>query len=107
MALLILMLKTTVLLDKLTLEWLEVDDSKVDRFDIGDDKKIAKKLKKSSKFWKLAKWGKKLSKSGNLPNFSTAKTGPKFLIFDTRTTFNHLWLIFMKALILWYFDLEC
>ena len=59
-----------------------------------------------SKFQKSAK-SKKLSKSGNLPNFDAKDSGPSFLIPKARTTFNRLWLAFTKALILWHFDPEC
>ena len=37
-----------------------------------------------------AKLDKKLSKSGNLTNFDTIKTGSKFLTPDAKTTFNYL-----------------
>ena len=40
------MLKITILLTKLTLKWLGVNDSKVDKFDIDSGEKIAKKLEK-------------------------------------------------------------
>ena len=65
------------------------------------------KTRKLPKFQKLAKSRKKLLKSGNLPNFNAKKNRPSFLILNTRTTFNYLWLAFIKALILQYFDLEC
>ena len=76
-ALFTLMLKTTILLKKLTPKQLGVDDGKVDRFGVGRNgvkhtKKSGKlfKLEKSqsekmSKSRNLAKSGKKLSKSGN------------------------------------------
>ena len=67
----------------------------------------AKKLKKMSKSWNLAKLGKKSSKSGNSTNFNVTEAGPKFLIFDARAAFNCLWLAFTKAPILWYFDSKC
>ena len=35
------------------------------------------------------------------------EAGPSFLIPKARTAFNRLQLAFTKALILWYFDLEC
>ena len=62
------------------------------------------KLEKMSKSWNSAKLRKKLSKSGNSTNFNAIDTGPKFLTPDARTTFNCLWLAFIEALILWYFD---
>ena len=52
----------------------------------------------------LAKSGKKLSKSRNSTNFGAIETGPKFLIFDAKTTFNPLLLAFTKARILWHFN---
>ena len=48
------------------------------------------KCKKLSKSQKLAKLGKKLSKSGNSPNFNIKKNRPSFLIPDTKMVFNHL-----------------
>ena len=62
-----------------------------------------KKLFKSQKSTKL---GKKLSKRWNLSNLDTKKNEPSFLILKARIAFNCLWLIFIKALILWYFDLK-
>ena len=109
------MLKITILLERLTLEWLGIGDNKFDKFCIGGSEKIAKKSRKLknqnlfksrnlkgeklSKSWKLAKSKKKLSKSGNLSNFGITKTRPKFLIFNAKTAFNCLWLLFIKALI--------
>ena len=58
------------------------------------------------KFQKSAKSRQKLSKSGNLPNFDVKENGPSFLTPDARTTFNHLWLAFTKALIFQHFDPE-
>ena len=69
--------------------------------------KLIKKCGKSSKFQKLAKSGKKLSKSGNSSNFDTKKNGPSFLTPNTRMAFNCLRLAFTKAPILWHFDSEC
>ena len=60
-----------------------------------------------SKSQNLAKSRKKLIKSGNSTNFNTIEDGPKFLILDTRIAFNCLWLVFIKASILRYFDLKC
>ena len=48
------------------------------------------KTRKLSKSQKLAKLGKKLSKSGNLPNFDAEENGLSFLIFDAKTAFNCL-----------------
>ena len=93
------MLKTTILLEKLTSRQLKINDNKVNKFDIGSSKEIAKKSKKLLKSQKLAKLGKKLSKSGNLLKSNTKKTGPSFLTSDARTVFNRLWLAFTKALI--------
>ena len=84
----------------------------------GSDESIKKyrklsKTRKSSKSWKLsksqklAKSRKESLKSGNLPNFDIKENGPSFLTPDIKTAFNHLWLAFTKALILWHFDLEC
>ena len=93
-------LKTTVLLKKLTPEQLEIGDGEVNKFGVSGDKKIAKKLRKLFKFQKLAKLGKKLAKNKNSSNFGITKAGPKFLTPNAKTTFNHLWLAFTKALIL-------
>ena len=65
------------------------------------------KIKKLSKSQKSAKSRKKLLKSGNLPNFDTKKKGLNFLTLNIKMAFNYLWLVFTKALILWYFDLKC
>ena len=99
------MLKITISPEKLTFKWLKVGDSELNRFDVGGGKEIAKKLensksKKLCKSQKLAKSEKKLSKSGNSPNFNAIKAGLKFLILDARTSFNCLWLAFIKASIL-------
>ena len=86
--------------------------------EIGDGKggdsiggeELAKKLRKSSKGLKLFKLGnskgknlaksKKLSKSGNSPNFNAKKAGSSFLTPKARATFNRLQLAFIEALIL-------
>ena len=97
------MLKTTVLLQVFAADKVGgVED---------DDKLIEKcgkllKTRKLSKSQKLAKSRKELSKSENLPNFDAKKNKPSFLTLDTKTAFNYLWLAFIKALILWHFDLE-
>ena len=89
------------------------DNSEVDGFGVGRNgvehaKKSGKsKSKKTSKSRNSAKSGKKLSKSGNSTNFDATEDEPKFLTPDTRTAFNHLWLVFTEALILRHFDLEC
>ena len=88
------MLKKTVSPKKLTFKCLKVGDNKIDRFNIGGSKKIAKKLRKSireklPKFWKLAK-SKKLSKSGNLPKFYAKKSRSSFLTPIARIIFNCL-----------------
>ena len=62
------------------------------------------KSKKTFKSQNLAKSRKKLSKSENLSNFGAIKASPKFLIFDAKIVFNCLWLTFIKASILKYFD---
>ena len=49
---------------------------------------------------------KKLPKIGNLPISSIKKVRPNFLTSKTKVAFNHLWLAFTKAPILWYFDLK-
>ena len=48
------------------------------------------KSKKSFKSQNLAKRKKKLSKSGNLPNFDAKEIELSFLTFNTKITFNHL-----------------
>ena len=87
-------------------------NNKVNRFGVGRNgvkhakksRKLFKsgksKSKKMSKSRNLAKSGKKLSKSGNSTNFDATEDGPKFLILNTRTTFNYLRLAFIKAPIL-------
>ena len=58
------------------------------------------KTRKLSKSQKLAKLGKKSLKNGNSPNFGAKKNKLNFLTSNARTSFNHLWLTFTKALIL-------
>ena len=65
------------------------------------------KSEKLSKFRKLAKSGKKLLKSKNSFNFDTKKNGPSFLTLNAKMIFNRLWLVFIKVLIFWYFNLKC
>ena len=48
-ALLILILKTTILLEKSTLKWLGVGDGEVNGFDIGSSMEYAKKSEKMFK----------------------------------------------------------
>ena len=55
---------------------------------------------------KLAK-SKKLSKSGNSPNFGATELGPSFLIPEAKSAFNCLRLAFTKAPIPRHFDPEC
>ena len=114
-----LMLKTTILPERSTLERLGVSDGEVDRFGIGGNgvkhaKKSGKlsksgklKSEKTSKSWNSAKLGKKLSKSGNSTNSDATKNEPKYLTPDARTAFNRLWLAFTEAPILRHFDPEC
>ena len=71
----------------------------------GDDESIKKcgkssKTRKLFKFQKSTKLKKKLSKSGNLPNFNAKKNEPSFLISNAKMAFNYLWLAFTKAPIL-------
>ena len=94
-ALFISILKTIILLKKLTSEWLKVGDNKVNKFGIDSDEEIARKLKnlkgeKLFKSQKLAKLRKKLSKSENLSNFGIIKAGSKFITLNIKTAFNHL-----------------
>ena len=95
---------------------LEVDYNKINGFGVDGSEKIVKKLKKlkSQKLFKsgnlkgkklfksqkLAKSEKKLLNNKNLSNFSAMKTKLKFPIPNTKTAYNHLWLAFIKALIL-------
>ena len=113
------MLKTTILLEKLTPKRLGVGDGKVDGFSVGGNdvehaKKSGKlfksgksKSKKTSKSRNSAKSGKKLSKNGNSTNSDATEDGPKFLTPNARTALNRLWLAFTEAPILWHFDPEC
>ena len=90
-------------------EWLEIGDSKVDRFSVGSNKEIAKKSEKSkgqelsksqkSESKKLAK-SKKPSKIGNLFKFDIKKVGLNILTSNAKMIFNYLRLIFIKASIL-------
>ena len=67
------------------------------------------KLSKSQKLFKSQKSTtskKVLSKSENFSNFNVKENGPSFLTLDARTAFNHLWLAFIKVLILQSFDLK-
>ena len=112
MALLISMLKITIPSKKLIIEWLGVDNNKVNRFGVGKNgvryvrksgkssKSRKSKSKKMSKSQNLAKSRKKLSKNGNFTNFHFIKDELKFLTPDIRTAFNCLQLIFTKAPIL-------
>ena len=99
-ALFILILKTTIQPKKLIPKSLGVSDYKINRFDIGDRVEYAKKSEKTSKSQNLAKSRKILSKSGNLTNFDATEIETKYLTPDARTTFNYLWLAFIKAPIL-------
>ena len=90
-----LILKTIILLEKLTFKKLEIGDDGVHKFGIGSDKKLARKSKKS-KCQKLAKFR---NKSGyrNLSKFAAKEAEPSFLTFETKTTFNCLWSTFTKV----------
>ena len=79
--------------------------NKIDRFKNSYD--LIEKCEKLSKIRKLAKSRMKSSKNRNLPKFNTKKCTPSFLTPETKKTFNYLWLIFTKALILWYFNPKC
>ena len=93
-------------------------NNEVDGFD-GNSVKYGKKSGKSksqklANSQKLSKSGKlksekfkKLSKSGNLPNFDITEARLSFPTLDATTTFNHLRLVFTKASILQYYDLKC
>ena len=59
-----------------------------------------------TKSQKLAKSGKKLSKSGNLSNFNIKENRLSFLTTNARMAFNCLGLALIKALILQHFDSE-
>ena len=106
MALLFLILKTTIPLEKSNLKRLEISNDEINKFGASDDEKIVRKLKKlksqnlsksknlkSKKLFKSrksAKSKKKLLKSENSSNFSAMEVKPKFLIPNTRTFFIHL-----------------
>ena len=90
----------TILLEKSTSKRLEISNDEIDRFDVSNSREIIKKLRKLFKSQKLAKSGKKLLKSENLPNFGITEARRKFLTLDTKITFNYLWLIFTKTPIL-------
>ena len=75
---------------------------------IENNNKLIKKSGKSSKsgkskseklfiFQKLAKSGKKLSKSGNLLKFDATEAGSSFLTSKARAAFNYLQLTFTKT----------
>ena len=70
--------------------------NKVDDFKGGNRSKRMKpktgksESKKLSKSQKLAKSEKKLSKSGNLPNFDAKDHGPSFLTLKAKAAFNRL-----------------
>ena len=74
----------------MTPKWLGVSDSKVNKLGVSGNEKIARKLGKLSKFRKLAKSGKKLTKSVNSLNFGATEAKSKILTPDAKTTFNHL-----------------
>ena len=77
----------------------------------GQETSKSQKLAKSQKLSKSGKSkgekSKKSPKSGNSPNFGATGSGPSFLTPEARSAFNHLWLAFTKAPILWHFDREC
>ena len=96
------MLKITVLSQVLIVNLLfaanEIDDIKVGDESIEKYGKLSK-IRKLFKSQKSAKSKKELSKSGNLSNFDAKKNRSSFLTPDAKTIFNHLWLVFIKALI--------
>ena len=94
------MLKTTIPPERLTPKRLRVGDNKVNRFGVGGNKEIARKLEKLFKSQKSAKLRKKLLKNRNSPNFGASKAKLKFLTSDASIAFNRLWLAFIKAPIL-------
>lgn len=99
------MIKIIILPEKLYFEKLEISDSEINRFSIGDDKKLNKKSGKSksqklSRSQKLVKSGKNLSKNKNSPNFYAKKNKLIFLINKTKSVFNCLRLRFIKTPIL-------
>ena len=96
-------LKTTILLQMLVANKV-LAINKVDDIE-GGNKSIqkCKKLSKTTKLFKsrkLANSKKKLLKSGNLSNFDVKMNALSNLTPNARTTFNRLWLAFIKALIL-------
>ena len=103
------MLKTT---ESCNVSEPEVGNSNIEvmRYGVGGGEELAKKSGKLSKGLKLSKLGnlkgknlaksKKLSKSGNSPNFDAKEAGPSFLTPKARAAFNHLRLAFTKAPIL-------
>ena len=87
------MLKMVVSSEKLNSRQLRVGNSEVNRFCIGGDEKIAKKLEKLkdqnlSIPQKLAKSGKNLSKYENLSKFDIKNICLTFLTFKTKKYFN-------------------
>ena len=67
------------------------------------------KNSKSAKLFKSqkqAKWEKMLLKNKNLLKFNAKKAGSNFLTPGTKTIFYYLYLIFIKILIIKFFDLE-
>ena len=85
----------------------EVDEFSVSRNNVEHTKKSGKlfqsgksKSKKMFKSQNLAKSRKKLSKSENSTNFDAIRAGSKFLILNTRKTFNYLQLAFTEVSIL-------
>ena len=72
------------------------------------EKSKSQKLAKSRKLSKSkSEKSKKPSKSKNSSNFNATEAGPSLLTPNARTAFNRLWLAFIKALILCYFDPDC
>lgn len=57
-----------------------------------------------SKSWKITK-SKKLSKCGNLSK-NNIMGKSSFLNSNAKIAFNHLWLVFIKTLILQYINIE-
>ena len=72
------MIKTIGLPDVLVPK-VQSSDSKIIKFDISGDKKLAKKLRKLSKPQKLSKLKKQPLKNSNLPKFDPKKAGPNIL----------------------------
>ena len=113
------MLKTTWSLD---VSRPEVGNGNGDIVGFGVDSSGEELAKKSgklkgqnlAKFRKLSKSrkskGEKLkkpSKSADSPNFDITEAKPSFLTPGAKEAFDHLWLAFIEALILWHFNLEC